>query len=857
MFLQYAGIFMENSSGETETKKFPVVGIGASAGGVEAVTELFRHIPSDTGAAFVYVQHLAPKQESMLTEIIRRSTNMPVQTAQDNVRVEPNNVYVIPPATTITIKNGVLELESKSAMYHYPIDRFFISLAQEYKAKAIGIVLSGTGTDGTEGLRAIYAEGGLTIVQKTESAKYQGMPSSALSEGVVHFALSLEEIGKNLVSMINHPYLRQDLEAAGIKEETGYKVVTNLLKLKFGVDFSKYKENTINRRISRRMLIHKMENLPDYVALLQKDPKELRALYDDFLIGVTHFFREPEAFKLLSEQILPRLIKQKPPEESIRVWVPGCATGEEAYSVGICIREYLEKDSKALTFQVFGTDLNEKYVERARAGIYSENISQHVSEARLTQFFHKINGEYQVNKLIRDGCIFSQHDLTKDPPFSNMDLIFCRNLLIYLKPDTQERVLRLFHYGLRNNGFLILGHSENVGKTEALFNRTEDSVYSKRPVATNIITGFEVFNVHPTDQARDKRKPPYVKLQKTMTDLMMERFGLSSVLINGTGQVLVFQSDLSPYMQISPGEASLSLLSMIKDELRAPVQTALIRAKKERKPVKQEDILIFEQGQREKVDVEVIPVEGEQSEILYAVLFEKKKEETEGKTERQQRLIQRDIEKKTPQSRDQLLETLQNELQSTKETLRSVVEDHEATNEELRAALEEVQSGNEELQSTNEELETAKEELQSVNEELNTVNRELTDRNDTLNRVNDDLNNLFNNINIAVIALDGSLRIRMFTPLAGERFNILPTDVGRSISDINLKIDVPDIEKMALETIQSLSSKEMKVKDDEGHSYLMRVRPYVTTDKKITGAVFSFIDIDPAEYARTENSQKK
>ena len=829
---------------------FPVVGIGASAGGVEAVTELFGKLPPDLGMAYIYIQHLAPKQESMLAEIIGRSTKMKVHVAEDNVKIEPNNLYVTPPAAIITLDQGRLRVNTKSEKFHYPIDSFLVSLAQEYKTKAIGIVLSGTGSDGTEGLRAIYAEGGVTIVQQVDSARYRDMPTSALEQGVVHFALSPENIAKKLVSISKHPYISHDLQTLEPQEEKEFKTITTLIKLKYGVDFSKYKESTINRRISRRMLIRKVEKVPDYITMIKSDPQELQALHNDMLIGVTNFFREPETFKLLSEVILPEILKKKMPEETIRVWVPGCSTGEEAYSIAICIREALENDARPFPVQVFGTDINQKYVEKSREGVYPENISIHVSEERLNKFFHKINGDYQVNKLIRDFCVFSKHDLTRDPPFSNLDLIFCRNVLIYLKPEAQERILNLFHYGLKKTGFLVLGRSESVGKAENLFTRKEDSIYNKREVPTKVPITFESFEPFPKEMTKERRKAwPTAIFQKTITDLLMERYGLSSVLVNESGEIFAFQSDLSPYMQTSPGEANFNLMNIIKNELKIPVQTALIRAKKEKKRIKQTDISVRFNGHKRMASVEAIPLKSEDAEGFYLVLFEQEAKLIGTETEHGAKAVpQKAEEEEIQNSKDIVVDDLRKELQSTKETLSSVIEDHEATNEELRAALEEVQSGNEELQSTNEELETAKEELQSINEELNTVNRELVDRNETLNRLNDDLNILFNNINMAIIVLDINQKIRLFTPLAGERFNLLPADIGRPLSNIRTPIDTPNLDQLAAETIKTLAGKDMKIKDLNNHTYLMRIRPYITIDKKINGAVFSLIDIDGSEY---------
>ncbi len=833
----------ENHLKISEKPSFPVVGIGASAGGVEAVTELFKHIPSDIGMAFIYIQHLAPKQESMLTDILSRSTEMRVVTASDGTVILPNHVYVTPPAAIITLEAGKLKLSTKSEKFHYPIDSFLMSLAQEYKGRAIGIVLSGTGSDGTEGLRAIYVEGGVTIVQLAESARYRDMPNSALEQGVVHFALAPDAIANKLVAISAHPYIAREEPVAELQEDKNYKTILSLLKLKFGVDFSKYKENTINRRISRRMLIRKVEKLSDYITLLRAEPEELQALHNDMLIGVTNFFREPDAFKPVCSKLLPEIIGNKASEESIRVWVPGCATGEEAYSVAICVREALETSSKALTIQVFGTDINQKYIDKAREGVYPENITQHVSEDLLVKYFHKINGDFQVNKLIRDVCIFSKHDLTRDPPFSNLDLIFCRNVLIYLKPDTQERILNLFHYGLKKTGYLILGRSESTGKAESLFTRKEDSIFAKREIPTKIPITFESFEPFPKQTTTEKKRPwPSTTVQKTITDLLMERYGLASVLINETADILAFQSDLSPYMQTTPGEANFNLLNIIKAEIKVPVQTALIRARKERRAIKQEEIPTRFNGKKQLVSIQVIPLKTDETEGYYLVLFERPEIHT--RVEAKAPIPETSGKQNDQTTRDMAVESLQKELSSTKETLSSVVEDNEATNEELRAALEEVQSGNEELQSTNEELETAKEELQSINEELNTVNRELVDRNETLNRLNDDLNNLFNNINMAIVVLDLNLRIRLFTPLAGERLNLLPTDVGRPIRDIRPALDIANVDKLASETINNLSPYDARAKDENDHSYLLRIRPYITVDKKINGAVISLIDVD-------------
>ncbi len=822
---------------------FPVVGIGASAGGLEAFTKLLERLPSDTGMAFVVIQHLAPGQESMLTDILARSTGMPVQKVQNDMHVEPNHVYVIPPDVSMTISEKVLHLQRDISRIHRPVDLFLASLAQDAKNLAIGVILSGTGSDGTEGLKSIYAEGGITFAQDEDSAKYPGMPHSAITSETVHFVLTPEKIADQLTRIGKHPYLNHaELKVVKPKmdEADAYKNILTMIKLAFNVNFSAYKENTINRRISRRMVIHQIDKIDDYVKLLRNDRTALQALFDDLLIGVTSFFREPETFEVLAEQVYPSLLKDTSPEATVRIWVPGCATGEEVYSLALSLREYMEKTGATNPLQVFGTDVSEKNIEKARAGIYPESISENVAEERLKHFFTKIDQRYQISKSIRDMCVFAKQDLTRDPPFSNLDLISCRNVLIYLKPEAQKRIIPLFHYALKPNGYLILGKSESIGGYEDLFNSIDKtSVYMKKYGPARIPLEIEVGEPFGRRQTAAKRQPvvkPSEDLQKELERTIINKFSPPGVVVNNDLDVVLFHGNTSQFLTHGPGEASLDLMKLLREELRVEAQTAIYLARKEKASVKRECIQFRHNGSFSEVDIEVLPLGNAQTEgRFYLVLFESVVPLPKG------------TEKAKPIKADasgSIIEELKRELGSTKETLQTIIEEQEATNEELRAALEEVQSSNEELQSTNEELETAKEELQSTNEELNTVNEELTRRNKELGRTHDDLSNLFTNIDMTVIVLDSSLRIRMYTPAAEKIFNLIPADVGRPINNLSLGINVQDFDTLLREVMERLTIKDMEVQDKKGKWYEMRMRPYLTAEKKIDGIVLSFVDID-------------
>lgn len=850
---------IDNQPGHDEWSKpasFPVVGIGASAGGLEALKVLLENLTDSTGMAFVIIQHLAPNQVSLLTEILSRSTQMTVHKATQGVKVEPNHVYVIPPDNSMTIEGDALQLHPRG-QDQKGIDTFFASLAVDRKTQAIGVVLSGTGADGTEGLKAIKAEGGLTFVQDPETAQYPGMPQSAIAAEAAYFIMPPEKIGKELVRIAKHPQIiRAEIMATQPKpaKEDYAKAIFTALKTQFGVDFTHYKESTINRRIARRMVINQVDNLKDYVAYLRSHPKELQALFDDMLIGVTSFFREPTTFDIMKEKIFPELLKGRPHDSPIRIWVPGCSTGEEVYSIAITLEEYLEDNNiPDQTVQIFGTDVNDRNVERARQGIYAKNIESYVNEKRLRKYFVKINGNYQITKFIRDICIFAKQDVTKDPPFSNLDMICCRNVLIYFDSALQERVIPILHYALKPNGVLVLGESESVGKFTDLFGAMEKKgvVFVKKRAPTQVTFGFEAFQTttkqHPMKEI--EKKDPLSVLRDEVDKIVMSRYIPAMILINKNMDILLFRGYMAPYILPESGAASLNVNKMLREELKLEIQTGIYRSRKENRSVTIDAVEFGTNGERKIVAIEIMPIRTRTfDETFYLVLF--KEVQPRGTTHPEAVAPQNKEQEKENISKDQQLQELREELDSTKQSLQTIIEEQEATNEELRAAMEEVQSSNEELQSTNEELETAKEELQSTNEELKTLNDELKNRNSDLARLNDDLSNLIKNIDIALIMVDNSLRIRRFTPLAQDVLGLIPTDVGRPITNIRLNIPVKDLEKLIIEVITKLTTTKLDLQDSNGKWFELRIRPYITEEKRIDGAVISFIDIDEIKKAQ-------
>lgn len=834
------------------TRPFPVVGVGASAGGLEAFLQLVKHLPPDTGMAFVLVQHLAPQHESALAGLVSRTARMPVAEVREGMRVEPNRIYVIPPNVNMALSNGVLRLSRRPEGQHTSIDFFFNSLAHDRKSGACGVILSGTGSDGTKGLQAIKAEGGITFAQDAASAKFREMPGNALTSGCIDFVMSPEGIARQLAAFGRHPYLaaktEREAEVVPASEDSLHKVFAVAQKAT-GVDFSHYRETTVKRRIQRRMVVLKIERLADYVKYLEEHSPEAAALCQDILTSVTTFFHEPEFCDVLKRQVLPKILKNRNPDALIRVWVPGCSTGEEAYSVAICLLEHLEEKAKTVRLQLFATDVNEAAVQKARAGSYPESLAADVSPPRLRHFFAKAEHGYQVAKKVRSLCVFAKHDLTRDPPFSNLDLISCRNALAYLKPILQKRIIPVFHYALKPDGFLVLGSAENLGPFPELFSALDrkNRVYVKKPRAAHLalgLVGAELVGAKPkAAEPRFQQGPGGSDLEREAQRILLSRYAPAAVIVDTDLRVCHFIGRTGAYLEPASGEASLNLLRMVREGVAFDLRALVQEAKQKGRPVRQEQRRIKLDGGLREVNLEVIPLPGTSTEErFFMVVFEPARnagaapDHPGGKT----------ASKKAhghAASRNGKTGPLRRELDKTKKYLQKVIEGQEAANEELRAANEEILSSNEEFQSTNEELETAKEELQSTNEELITLNEELQNRNADLSVANSDLVNLLGSVNIPVVILDNECRIRRFTPAAERVFNIIPTDVGRRISDLRHTLDVHNLRGMIAEVVDSVTAREVEVRNGEGRWYSLRIRPYKTTDNRIAGAVLALVDI--------------
>ena len=850
---------------------FPVVGIGASAGGLEAVSQLLESLSADTGMGFVVVQHLDPRHESKLDSILGKSTPMPVHEATHGVSVEPNNIYIIPPNTTMTVARGVLQLEPRGdvPVHHLPVDSFFKSLAEDRQTGAIGVVLSGTGSDGTLGLEDIKAAGGITFAQDEESAKYAGMPLSAVRSGCVDVVLPPAEIARELARVGQHPYVTKP-EALGeragaLAEEASFRKILALLRATYGVDFSAYRDTTIRRRMMRRMVLSVKEDLGEYGRYLEKNRQELDALYHDILINVTSFFREPETFETLKQTVFPEILKGKSSGAPLRIWAPGCSTGQEAYSLAIALVEFLDDKSVNPNIQIFATDLSDTVsLQKAREGVYPENIAGEVSPERLRRFFSKEDGKYRVNKMIRDMCLFAKQNVAADPPFSRIDMVSCRNLLIYLAPPLQKRVIPTFHYALNPEGFLLLGASETIGTSSDLFTLVDRAhrIYRKRSTALRAYPHFSVEDIRTAlvTRPRDREGEPAGNEWLREADRMvLNQYSPPGVLINSDFQVLQFRGDTGAYLRPSPGEASLNVLKMAREGLFLELRSAIAECRARKVEVRHKNVRIRGDTQSHKIDVRVLPVLlAGKSEECFLILFEDESaramavEPAQGSGSAEsvapgalsqwfrRKLSGADL----MQGEDVDVKTLRQELVSTREYLQSVIEEQDASNEELKSANEEILSTNEELQSTNEELETAKEELQSVNEELTTVNEQLLNRNSELSRLNDDVSNLISSASMPMVAVGVDLRIRRVTPAAAKLFNILPMDIGRPIGNLKPAIDIPELETLIAEVIDTVKLNERQVRDREGRHHMLRIHPYRTADNKIDGAVVVLLDIE-------------
>lgn len=833
---------------------FPIVAIGASAGGLEAFSTLLRALPPEPGLALVFIPHLDPTHESAMVELLSRITRLPVYQAAEGVRVAYNAVYVLPPNSDMTITDGVLHLVRREAVrgLHMPIDSFFTSLAEDQTSNAIGVILSGTATDGTLGLSAIKNHGGITFAQDLDTAKYDGMPNSAVGAGVVDYVLPPDRIAEELIRIQQQPLRKQQPASMFDGKDRLMKEVFRLLKGVSKVDFVDYKVATIQRRILRRMNINRVDELADYVKLLHRNPPEVEALYHDVLINVTGFFRNPGVFESLREVVYPKLLLERNLSEAVRVWVPGCSTGEETYSHAIALVEILSELRVEVPIQIFGTDLSESAIQRARTGFYKESVASEVSEIRLRRFFHKVPEGYQISKSIRDMCVFARQNVFSDPPFSRMDLISCRNVLIYLSPVLQKKVIPIFHYALKEGGFLLVGNSEGLLRSGAeIFDLVDRKakIYQKKSLPSPVTFGLNVSapTIAEPGPERLPRAPREEGPAKTPVDvqreadrLLLSRYVPSAVVVNDELEILQSRGRTNRYLELPTGKASLNLLKMARPGLLYELRSLIEKARKDSVPVAKEKVAFEDGNQTITLRLEIVPFRTPAREQRHFLVLFEEKDHTEPAPAPS---AQRQPAKVISDAKDMQIAQLKQELDSTKEYLQSIIESQEATNEELQSANEEIQSGNEELQSTNEELQTSKEELESANEELNTVNEEIQHRNHQLAQLSSDLINLLNSATIPMVMLGEDLHIRRYTPEAERIFGFSSHDMGKALTHLHLNLDVPELERWMLDVMRDVTMRNERVKARDGRSYQLRITPYRTLENKIDGVVVALLDI--------------
>ena len=817
-----------------KSNQFLIAALGASAGGLEAFESFFNHMPADAGIAFVVVQHLAPDHPSALAELLGRRTRMAVTEARDNTQVVPNRVYIIPPNATLTIENCTLRVMEPAQPHgrRTPIDSLFSSLAQDRGENAVCIMLSGTGADGTLGLRAIKEHGGMAMAQTLKSAKYDAMLRSVIATGLVDHVLPVEEMPAKLLEYAAHlSWVNGNGTSSSLHEQIGERLgkVYDLLRRRAGHDFSQYKANTSIRRLERRMKALQIETVDQYVQFLERQPEEADKLFNDLLIGVTQFFRDPEAFETLRREVIPKLFEGKEAGSQVRVCVVGCASGEEAYSIAILLSEHASTLDNAPKLQIFGTDIDERGLEIARKGRYAERIAEHVSAERLERFFWKQDGAFQVNRDLREICIFSNHSFIKDPPFSRLDLISCRNVMIYLGFDLQQKIIPLFHYALRSGGFLFLGPSESalahqelfgaIDKKHRLFQRKESL---PRPAARFLLAEIS----HPKRPRGNQPEAEVGNLPKQLERVILKRHGPACVIVKENGDAVYFSGPISRYLEQPTGSPDTNVVSMAREGIRMPLRTALHRAVTAHERAVQKQVSVQVNGGLSRVDLTVEPLTEFPDANLYMIVLE---EAPSGSPE----------PAGSPASdigSEEVIRHLESELRTAQDNAQAAYEELETSNEEL-------QSSNEEYQSTNEELESSKEELQSSNEELETVNFELNRKVTELDHANSYLQNLLNSTQVATIFLDSELHIRNFTPAAGSVFRLIAGDIGRPITDLAAQFADVGLVDDIKEVLRTLATRERDLAGAQGRHFLLRILPYRTVHNVIDGVVITFTDV--------------
>ncbi len=823
---------MSESNGSPE--ECLIVAIGASAGGLEAFEGFFKHMPADSGLAFAIVQHLAPDVKSALPELLTKYARMPVEQVRDSTKVLPNRVYVIAPNSTLTVKDGVFRVKvpSEPAGHRTPIDSLFRSVAEDRGENAVCIMLSGNGTDGTLGLRAIKEHGGMAMAQTLESAKYDAILRSAIATGLVDHVLPVEEMPAKLLEYASHLRSLNGGTPNSIQEQLGTHMATihRLLQSSAGHDFSEYKENTIARRLERRMKISQIETVEQYVAVLERQPQEVNQLFKDLLIGVTQFFRDPEAFDALHREVIPKLFEGKDADTTVRVCVIGCSSGEEAYSIGMLLCEYVSTLHNRPKIKIFATDIDERGLETARKGGYPESVAEQVGPARLQRFFTRRDSGYQVKRELREMCIFSSHSFVKDPPFSRLDLISCRNVMIYLGLDLQQKIIPLFHYALRSGGYLFLGPAENATSHRELFQPVDkkNRIFLRKESLPRLAIRFPLSEIsRPTPPGGRQPKTEDQKFAKQLERIILQRFGPACVTVRENGDAVYFSGRISRYLEQPAGSPETNVVHMAREGLGTFIRTALHKAVTSGERVVQKNVQIQTNGVAGYIDLTVEPLTAFNDASLFMIVFEE--------------VVPASSPEHGPSSAsradaEETIRYLESELRSSQEHLQATTEELETSNEELRSA-------NEEYQSTNEELETSKEELQSFNEELETVNSELNRKVAELDHSNSDLQNLLDSTHIATIFLDRDLHIKNFTPAIESVFRLISSDIGRPITDLAAQFAELNLVEDIKEVLGTLSPRELELTGVQGRHYLMRILPYRTIHHVIDGVVITFVDV--------------
>jgi len=834
----------------TNPNNFPIVGLGASAGGLEALKTFFSKTPRASGMAYIVLMHLAPNQPSMLPELLQKVTDVPVAMAEDGQELHSDHVYVIPPKKEVSIYNGVIQLlDPVDKAFSLPIDFFFRTLAADRKSRAAAVVLSGTGSDGTVGLKEIKNYEGLVLAQSEKTAKYDGMPRSAMATGLVDMTLAPGEMAEKLITYFDQPVQARGKEPEVAESKDWLHKIFALLRVQAGQDFSFYKTNTILRRISRRMILNQIADYETYLSFLRKDSKEVNALFQELLIGVTNFFRDPESFQILKKKVLPDVFVHLKDDTTFRVWVPGCSTGEEVYSLAMIILETLDDfPKKRVALQMFGTDIDRRAIDKAREGLYPSSIKADVSQERLDRFFTAEGECYRIRKEVRDTVVFSVQDVLRDPPFSRLNLLCCRNLLIYLNADAQKKLLPLFHYTLVPGGVMMLGSSETVGSFNSLFEplSTTWKIFKRRQVPESMLhriefpTGRQLDTTEESGGPAESPQPSQGNLARLTRGLVLERFAPSAVLIDSKGTILNIQGRTGKYLEPANGPPTQNILDMAREGLRMELSMAIRKAASSLEAITRHQVQVQVNGGTQAIDLHVVPLD-RPKELAgrLLVVFEDIELPAGG----------RESPKDTAHvsQKDQVVSKvaeLEQELQEARESHQSTVEELESSNEELKSTNEELQSSNEELQSTNEELESSKEELQSLNEELQTVNSELQSKVDELSEAHDDITNLLNSTQIATIFVDNDLRVKRFSQEATKIVNLIQSDIGRPLSDQSTMIEGVEIITNIRQVLDKLSPVEKEVQTSDSTWYIMRIMPYRTMDNRIQGAVVTFLDID-------------